>query len=234
MDLNVEAIKNRKLPELQELTPTDKRQALKKNELVRQPIARMDGSVLPGQKKKATCGRKKKYTPTKMKNAINGYFDWCEENDRIPSIKGLMIHLKMYRDQFYQYLEYPEFTDIMEHARLIIAEWCENDVYRTRGQAAGKIAYMKNVHDWSEKTENNTTVTKIVTADEARAKIEMLAPKLLEALRNTDVLKQLVPQQQEEKVVEAEIVQIPSLGFVDQDNNPRRLQKTQTEIARSA
>lgn len=96
MDLREDVIAARKLPELQELMPTEKRQALKNNELVRQPIARMDGSVLPGKKKKATCGRKKKYTPTKMKNAINGYFDWCEENDRIPSIKGLMIHLKMY------------------------------------------------------------------------------------------------------------------------------------------
>lgn len=229
MDLNVEAIKNRKLPELQELMPQDKRHQLKSNELVRQPIARMDGSVLPG-KKKSSVGRKKKYTPTKMKNAINGYFDWCEENDRIPSIKGLMIHLKMYRDQFYQYKDYPEFTDIMEHARLIIAEWCENDVYRTRGQAAGKIAYMKNIHDWAEKTESNTTVTKIVSADEARAKIEMLAPKLLEILKNQNILSQLLPP---EVIVEAQVEEIPSLGIVE-DNNPRRLQKTQVEMARTA
>ena len=62
-------------------------------------------------------GRKRTFTPTRMRNEINKYLSWCEENDRVPSIKGLMIHLKMHKSQFYTYCEYPEFTDLMEQAR---------------------------------------------------------------------------------------------------------------------
>ena len=185
------------------LLKEERSKSLKQNEVVRQPIARLDGEVLPGKVKKSNAGRKKKFTPTKMKNSINSYFDWCEQEDRVPSIKGLMIHLNMFRDQFYQYLQYPEFKEIMERARLIMSEWCENDVYKTRGQAAGKIAYMKNVHDWSEKLESHETVTQtLITVDEARAKIEMLAPKLLDLLKNSTVLDQISNTKKEEPVEE--------------------------------
>lgn len=217
--VNEEVVKQRKLPKISTLKETD----LSKNEVVKQPMGRIDNGMLPSYKK-SNAGRKRKYTPTRMKNSINKYFDWCEKNDRVPSIKGLMIFLKMHRDLFYRYMAYPEYTAIMEHARLIIAEWCENDVYRTKGQAAGKIAYMKNVHDWTEKIDSNATVAQVITPEQARAKIEMLAPKLLEMLKNANVLDQITQkegvQQAQETILEA--VQIPNLGLVE-ENNPRRL-----------
>lgn len=161
---------------------------LKENAFVTRPIARLDSGIL----KKSNAGRKKRFTPTKMKNSINNYFEHCELTDDIPSIKGLMIFLKMYRDQFYTYLEYPEFNQIMEHARLIISNWAENDVYRTKGIAAGKIAYMKNVHDWTEKVEQNQNIKQtVINVEQARAKIEMLAPQLLELLKNSGLVNQL-------------------------------------------
>jgi hypothetical protein len=137
-----------------------------------------------GTKRKMPTKRRK-FTTTTMRNGINKYFEWCEGNDRVPSIKGLMIHLKMSRDQFYVYIEYPEFTAIMEQARQVILEWCENDIYRTTGPAAGKIAYMKNVHDWTEKIDQtqNITTKKILSVDEAHAKIASLAPLLLQVLQ---------------------------------------------------
>ena len=129
-----------------------------------------------------------------MKNGINKYLEQCEKDDSVPSIKGLMIHLKMYREAFYDYCKYPEFSDIMEHARLVIYHWCEEDIYKSKGLVAGKIAYMKNVHGWTEKLESNTVVEqRITTVDEARARIEMLAPKLLELLKgNQMITNQLV------------------------------------------
>ena len=75
---------------------------------------------------------------------------------------------------------------------MIIAEWAERDVYNTKGMAAGKIAYMKNVHAWAEKLESqNYTEQRVITVEEARAKIQMLAPKLLEVLRNSNVMNQI-------------------------------------------
>jgi len=172
--------------------------SLENNAIVTRKIPRIDSDIL----KVKRLGKQKKYTPTRMKNAINKYFEVCEKEDDVPSIKGLMIHLNMYKDVFYKYLEYPEFTNIMEHARMIMVNWCESDLYRSKGIAAGKIAYMKNVHDWTEKVEQNQNINqRITTVDEARAKIEMLAPKLLEILKNNNVVNQLV--------IEAEVEEEP-------------------------
>jgi hypothetical protein len=173
---------------------------LQKNFLVKTPIQRLDSKC--GAK---TNGRPRKYTPTRMRNGINKYFQWCEENDRVPSIKGMMLFLKMYKDQFYTYLDYPEFRNIMETARQVILEWCENDIYRTPGPAAGKIAYMKNVHDWSEKIDQTQTmtVTRVLSVEEAQAKIASLAPLLLEQMKGL-TLKQMGTTQ---PVIEAESVQ---------------------------
>lgn len=175
-------------------------------------------------------GRKKLTTPTKMKNGINKYFQWCEENGRVPSIKGLMIHQKMRPDMFKVYIKYPEFTDLLEQARLIIKEWCENDIYTTQGPTAGKIAYMKNVHDWTDKVEQKSEVTQTITYDEARARIEMLAPKLLEMLRNSNALPENVvipaPNKPVETIVEAEVddgMDFEEEPAIEVDLTPRRV-----------
>lgn len=217
----------RKLPEINTLRGV---KILEENKIVTSAIARIDSDVLPGQKKKSNAGRKKRFTPTKLKNAVNSYFDWCEENDRVPSIKGLTIHMKIYKDQFYDWMKLPEFRDILEHARLIISEWCENDVYRTPGAASGKIAYMKNIHDWTEKQETTSTVTQITSVEEARAKLEMLAPKLLEALKGSGVISQLLPAQKE-TVIEAVEETLPK---ETEEQELRRLNATVLELKRKS
>jgi hypothetical protein len=175
---------------------------LSKNFTVTRTIPRLDKDIIKDLSPRLKSGRKKRYSPTKMKNEINKYFGWCEEKDEIPSIKGMMIYLKMYKDQFYAYKEYPEFSEMMEHARLIISNWVESDIYRTKGLAAGKIAYAKNLHGWADKIDQTSTVTQRITnVDEARAKIEMLAPKLLELLKDNALINQLaIPE-----TIEAEI-----------------------------
>lgn len=181
---------------------------LTNNQTVKRAIPRLDKDIVKDIKKSAG-GRKRKYTPIKMRNQINSYFENCEATDEVPSIKGLMIHLKMYKDTFYTYLDYPEFRDMLEHTRLIISNWIDSDIYHTKGLAAGKIAYAKNLHGWSDKIEstNNTTQT-IISVDQAKAKIEMLAPKLLELLKNNTVLSQIGTK---DKVVDAVV------------ENPRRI-----------
>ena len=141
---------------------------------------------------------RRKFTPARLRNAINKYFGWCEETDSIPSIKGLTLFLNVSRDFFYRTLNDEKYVEILEQARLVIAEWAERDVYATKGQAAGKIAYMKNVHSWAEKLESqNYTEQRVITVEEARAKIQMLAPKLMEILKSSHLLNQLVVQDAE-------------------------------------
>jgi hypothetical protein len=138
-----------------------------------------------------------------MKNEINNYFEVCEAKDDLPSIKGLMIHLKMYKDMFYTYKEYPEYANIMAHAQMIIANWIETDIYNTKGLCAGKSLYAKNVIGWAEKTDtNNVTEIRKIQPEEARAKITMLAPKLLEMLKSNLLLNQLV----DSPTIEAQVI----------------------------
>lgn len=156
------------------------------NSTVVRPIPRLDRSVISKRTKT------KRYTPERMRNGINRYFAWCETHDEVPSIKGMTIFLKLYPNAFYEYVKYPEFRDMMEHARLIISDWAEKDVWNTRGLAAGKIAYMKNVHGWAEKMESKQQIDqRVITKEEALSKIEMLAPKLLELLQRNNVVNQL-------------------------------------------
>ena len=169
---------------------------LKSNFVVKTQIARLDNG------KTRRTGKPKRHTVRTMTNAINKYFDWCMAKDRVPSIKGMMIHMKMLRDQFYQYIEYPEFKSVMEQSRMIISEWVENDIYRTPGQCAGKIAYAKNIMGWADKIDttsvNETTVRTVLSVEDARARIASLAhlidPGLLESLDNKYILDQMTPK----------------------------------------
>ena len=138
-------------------------------------------------------GRPKKYTPTKMRNKINDYFCHCEKRDMVPSIKGMMLYLGMHPEQIYTYDKYPEFKELLTNARMCISEWMESDVYQAKGQAAGKLAYMQNLHNWSNKNETEIKEREI-SVEEAQAKIAMLAPALLEMLKNPEVLAMLMPK----------------------------------------
>ena len=136
---------------------SEMRQSLaENNSTVVRPIPRL-GRCLTSRTKQ------KRYTPERMRNGINRYFARCETHDEMPSIKGMTIFLKLYPNAFYEYVKYPDFRDIMEHARLIISDWAEKDVWNTKGMAAGKIAFMKNVHGWAEKVESsNYTEQRII------------------------------------------------------------------------
>ena len=170
------------------------------NHTVRRPIPRSEKDVLKVNK----GGRPRKITPTKMVNAINRYFAWCEKHDELPSIKGMMIHMKLYKDSFYRYIKDERFTDLLEHARLIISDWTAQDVYKTSGQAAGKLAYMKNVHDWSEKIDTRTAVTtqKLPDVQEAKALIAEMLPELLELLDSPTTVQQIGKDVQDAEIVE--------------------------------
>jgi hypothetical protein len=163
---------------------------LKTNRYVKVPIARIEKSP-----PRCKMGKPRKYTVVKMRNAINKYFDWCETEDRIPSISGLAIHLKLTRDAIYAYNNYVEFKDVIDQTRMRIVSWCEEDVYRTPGVLVpGKALYMKNVHNWAEKQQTDitqeTTIKKVLSVEEARIKLNSMAPLLLEQLKGA-LLSQL-------------------------------------------
>lgn len=173
---------------------------LDKNRFIKTPIARIEAP--------RKGGRTPKFTPTKLRNNINKYFEWCETNDRIPSLTGLAIHLKVTRECMYSWLRSEKFSELIEQARLRIQNWCEEDVYKTHGtMVPGKALYMKNVHNWSEKQTTDitqeTTVKKVLTVEEAKQKLTSIAPLLLEQLKG-QLLSQLALPKGDAVIIEGQ------------------------------
>jgi len=174
-----------------EIPSEEKMQKFKDNYIVKAALARIQ--------KPRFKGRSKEKSPRQIFNGCNSYFTWCEDNDRVPSIKGMMLHMKLLRNTFYLYIQDPEYADILEQAKLVMTEWVENDIYQTPGQAAGKIAYAKNIHGWADRlqTENTSEIrtTTVISVEDARSRIAALAhlinPALLETLAGSYVQHQV-------------------------------------------
>jgi hypothetical protein len=176
----------------------DRKDGLSKNKTVKRPLQRLHKNVV-----KPHQGKQKKFSVNKMYKEINKYFTRCEKYDELPSIKGMMLFLGMTSVSFYNYIKYPEFEAMLEQTKLIIAEWAEASVWDEKGMAAGKVAYMKNLHNWTEKQEiKSETTTVTMTVEEARSRLESLSPKLLEILRSKETVNQIANSE----VVDAELV----------------------------
>lgn len=124
----------------------------------------------------SAAGRRRKYTPLKIKNKIIDYFATIQAKNRPPTVSGLMTHLKMHRDQFYAYSNYPEFKDIMEQTRNMMENWYEESLVLGKYNGQGIQFALKNRFGWTDtmtvKNEN------IVDEKQLIAKIESLAPEL--------------------------------------------------------
>lgn len=156
------------------------------------------------------AGRKKKYTPITLKNRIIDYFAMIKALDRPPTVSGLMVHLKMHRDQFYQYYEYPEFRPVMEQTKLLIENWAEEKVVLSKYNPSGLIFVLKNRFGW--KDTQTVETTSLTPEDQLIARIAALAPGLLGYVGGNSVV--LDAQIEEDKARE-EIGEVPSIDFVE-------------------
>lgn len=158
-----------------------------------------EGSLL--KRVPRNVGRPKKFTPTKFRNRINDYFATCEKQQCYPNIKGMMLHLGMAKEQFYNYDKYPEMQPIVEWARTVMENWSMNDLWKTQTSNTNKQLVAKVNHGWSE----DKQVTHIhMDKGQALAKLEALAPLLLEVLKNQGLLEKLLVPQIESKPIEAD------------------------------
>jgi hypothetical protein len=116
-----------------------------------------------------------------------------------PNIKGMMLHLGMSRDQWYQYEKYPEMRPILDWARDAMEAWSMNDLWKTGTSNTNKQLVAKVNHGWQEE---NKTVHIHMSKEQAVAKLEAFAPLLLELLKN----QMLVNQIAQPKQIECEVI----------------------------
>jgi hypothetical protein len=126
----------------------------------------------------AQTGRKRKYTPLRMKNRIIDYFATVRAKNKPPTKSGLMVHLKMHRDQFYAYSSYPEFKSIMEQTAQMMENWYEESLILNKYNNSGIQFALKNRFGWTD-TQTVRVEDGVNAEDMLIRKIEALAPQLV-------------------------------------------------------
>ena len=107
-------------------------------------------------------------SPQEFDERVDTYIDWCRAQDKPILLTGLILALGFNsKDTFYSYENYPEFTDSVKRARLLIEMEYEQRL-NTANSATGPIFALKNF-GWTDKQEVDVTTggDKISTAPTA-------------------------------------------------------------------
>lgn len=147
----------------------------------------------------SSSGRRRKYTPIRMKNKIIDYFALIQATNRPPTKSGLMVHLKMHRDQFYAYSGYPEFKDIMEQTSQMMENWYEESLILNKYNGSGIQFALKNRFGW--KDTQTVEIDNGNNEDMLVRKIEALAPELVGFFKTMNSINLEEPKQLESLVV---------------------------------
>jgi hypothetical protein len=126
-------------------------------------------------------GKPPKYTPRKMGQKVDKYFNKCDSTGKPPTITGLMLYLGLGREQFYYNLSHPYFGPIMLYARDRIENWLEEQLVTIKHNPTGIIFALKNRHGWKDVQTTEINYNNL-TERELMAKLEALAPDLVQAL----------------------------------------------------
>jgi len=138
---------------------------------------RENGEITIPRIPKSLKGRQVKYTPIKLRNRINDYFAICDKKGLVPTVAGIYGHLKINKVTWYAYCDRLELSAICEWARDAIEQWFIQGLWDAPSSNTNKQLVAKQNCGWQEQT---THTTRIISIDEAQAKLERFLPLLLE------------------------------------------------------
>jgi len=107
---------------------------------------------------KVTAGQPKKFDFYEMRDKIVKYFEHCNRDDvdEDLTITGLAAVCGFYgRMQLYEYMKYPEFSDLIKSARNVVEGGYEKDL--RRNSTSGIIFALKQF-GWTDAVENNVKI----------------------------------------------------------------------------
>lgn len=121
-----------------------------------------------------TVGRPRKIdSPERFDELVDIYILTCQDpdNPRPITLTGLVLALGLCsKDTFYQYEEYPEFSDSVKRARLLVEHEYENRLV-AGSNAAAPIFALKNF-GWKDKITNETEFNGQLTVKSERTIID--------------------------------------------------------------
>lgn len=150
-----------------------------------------------------TKGRTKRYTPETLTRVVNKYLDFCREHDVVPCKSGLSKFMGVTTSTVSVYEKDPSLGCILEQFQATLEAWLVNDLYNSPANSNMQLV-AKQLCNWTDKQE---VVTTTITKEAAIAKLERLAPHLLEVLKQRNVLD--VPQKVQAKISHSETVLEP-------------------------
>lgn len=88
-----------------------------------------------------------------LEGLINGFFQYCEMNDKPLTYTRLAVFLGTNRQTLKNYMEKPKFKPVLEWAKAMIEADTEERLQAGKGSAAGCIFTLKNNYGWKDQTE---------------------------------------------------------------------------------
>lgn len=109
-------------------------------------------------------GRPKKFNSVEeMEQAIEEYFDYCDENNKPYTISGLAYALDTNRQTLLDYQEQDKFSDTIKRAKARIERFNEELLFSKDVPTVGVIFNLKNNYNWKDKQEIEADVNNDVT-----------------------------------------------------------------------
>lgn len=107
-------------------------------------------------------GRPNKFKSVEeMEQAIEEYFNYCDENGKPYTISGLAYALDTNRQTLLDYQEKDEFSDTIKRAKAKIERFVEERLF-VGSNTAGVIFNLKNNYNWKDKQEIDAEVSSTV------------------------------------------------------------------------
>jgi hypothetical protein len=151
--------------------------------------------LIPRVPKVHLKGRPLKYTPAKFRNRINDYFATCDKASLVPSVSGIYRHLKIDKMSWYAYCDRPQFQAICSWAKDCIEQWYTQGLWETNSSNTNKQLVAKQICGWQDQV---THTTRIISAEEATAKLERFLPILLELQKQAMI--------EQKTIIEGEVI----------------------------
>jgi hypothetical protein len=98
-------------------------------------------------------------TPELLEDAIEGYFEYIEQNNRPPTMAGLALAIgfKSVNTLLNYQTRGEEYSDVIEVAKTRIEDWKNTLLITSEKQVHGIIFDLKNRHGWADRVETKTT-----------------------------------------------------------------------------
>lgn len=99
------------------------------------------------------------HNPKQVAKCLNDYFDLCDEDNKLPTLSGMALALKVSHSTVRRWLNGvtpidPDILQIIQEAENVIVAAAEESLMEGKGNPVGKIFVMKNnFEDYSDKTQ---------------------------------------------------------------------------------